>query len=106
MRSGRSLSATLFISATRRLLLRSRTLAAAMPLRLAALAIVGVGADEHPTAPIVGDDLVQIGILGAAQGAGRLKAIGAEWVILEIERHHRRVRRHGVDAFFASCPEQ
>ncbi len=62
-------------SAMRPLLVRRGALAAAMAGRLAALAIVGVGADEHAAALVVGDDFVEIGIVGAAQRAGRVEAV-------------------------------
>ena len=47
-------------------------------LRPASGAEIGVGADEHPPARIVGDDLVQIAVVGAAEvavmrGLGRLR---------------------------------
>jgi hypothetical protein len=50
-----------------------------------ALAIVGVGADEHAPARVIDDHLVEIAVLGAAQRAGLVGLGGLEGVILEIE---------------------
>src|ERR1700756_50379 len=90
----------------RPLLVRSRALAAAMTLGLAGLAVIGVGTDEHPAAPVVGDDFVEVGISRAAQRAGRIEAVARERMILEVERHHRRMRRYRVDALLAAGAEQ
>src|SRR5215475_5778463 len=94
------------VSAMRLLLVRSSALFAAMTGGLPRLAIISVGADEHPAAGIVGHDLVEIGVLGAAQRTGRIEAVAREWMVLEIERHHLRVRRNGINALFAARPEQ
>ena len=77
-----------------------------MARQLARLAIVSVGTDEHPPALVVGDDLVEIGIAGATQRAGRVEPVARERVILEIERHHVGVRRDCVDALLAASAEQ
>src|SRR3954463_2591270 len=90
----------------RPLLVRCGALATTMTSRLAGLAIVSVRADEHAPALVVGDDLVEIGIAGAAPRAWRVKAVARERVILEIERHHVGVRRDRVDPLFASGAEQ
>src|SRR4030088_2325434 len=90
----------------RPLLVRGHALAAAMAGQLARLAIISVGTDEHPAALIVGDDLVEIGITGAAQRAGRVETVARERVILEIERYHVGVRRDRVDALLAAGAEQ
>src|ERR1700685_4317126 len=70
------------------------------------LAIVRIRADEHAAAAVVGDYFVEVAVGGAANLAGCLVAIGLEWVILEVERHHARIRRNGVDALFAAGTEQ
>src|SRR4051794_438858 len=90
----------------RPLFVRRGALAAAMAGQLTLLAIVGVGTDEHPPALVVSDDLVEIGIAGAAQRAGRIEPVARERVILEIERYHVSVRRDRIDALFAASAEQ
>src|SRR6185312_17164371 len=94
--SGRS--ASFCVSAMRSLLVRSGALTATMPRGLAGFAIVRVGADEHPAAGIVDHDLVEIGVLGAAQRTGRIETVARERMILEIERHYIRVRRNRINA--------
>src|SRR6516165_3827737 len=92
--SGSSVSRSSAICSSLRLVLvGSSTHAAVMAGGLTALAIIGVRADEHAAALVVGDDLVEIRVLGAAQRARRVETIGLERVIFEIERHHLRVRR-------------
>src|SRR5260370_42697350 len=90
----------------RRLLVRSRAFGAAMTAGLAGLAEIGVGADEHPAAFVVGDDFIEVGILRPAQCAGRVKAITRERMILEVERHYRGMRRDRIDAVLAAGAEQ
>src|SRR5262245_56891999 len=90
----------------RPLLVRSGAFAATVARRLAGLAIVRVGTDIHPAAPVIGYDLVEIGIFGAAQRAGRTEAITLERMILEVERGDRRVRRNRIDTLFAAGSEQ
>src|SRR5262245_25641320 len=90
------------VSAMLPLLVRRGALAAAMTGRLAALAIISVGADKHAAAGIVRDDLVEIGVLGAAQRARRIEAIARKRMILEVERHHLGVGRDRVDALLAA----
>src|SRR5262249_23759614 len=90
----------------RPLLVRGGTFAAAMARRLTTLAIVGIGANEHAAPRIIGDDLVEIGILGAAQRARRVEAIARERMVLEIERYHLGVRRNRIDALLAAGTEQ
>src|ERR1700686_5608203 len=87
-------------------LVRSRTLTAAVAARPACLAIIGVRADEHPAALVVRDDLVEIGLLGAAQRTGRVEPVTREWVVLEIERDHRGVWWNRIDALLAPGAEQ
>ena len=55
--------------------------------------MVGIGADEHAPACVVGDDLVEVSSGGAAQGTGPLEARALEGVILEVEADHARVGR-------------
>src|SRR3954471_11916604 len=88
------------------LLVRRGALAAAMTGQLARLAIIGVGTDEHPAALVVGDDLVEVGIAGAAQRAGRVEPVARERMILEIERDYVGMRRDRVDALLAAGTEQ
>src|SRR5258708_29354533 len=90
----------------RRLLVRSRAFGAAMTGGLAGLAEIGVGADEHPAAFVVGDDFIEVGILRPAQRAGRVEEITRERMILEVERHHRSMRRYRKDSLFAPVTEQ
>src|SRR5215475_12952418 len=97
-RSGWSLA--FCVSAMRPFLVRSCAFAATMTGRLTGLAIVGVRADEHAAAGIVGHDLVEIGVLGAAECAGRIEAVARERMILEVERHHLGVGRDRIDALF------
>ena len=58
--------------------MRSRAFAAAVTRRLPVFAIVGIGADKHPAALVVGDDLVEIGVLGAAERAWRVEPVAGE----------------------------
>src|ERR1700693_3047177 len=90
----------------RSLLVRRRTLGAAMSLHLPGLAMIGIGTDEHPPALVVGDDLIEVGIVCSAQCAGRVEAIAGERMILEIERHHRRMGRYSIDTLLAPGAEQ
>src|SRR3981189_1051590 len=90
----------------RALLVRGRALAAAMTGCLPAFAIIRVGTDIHPTALVVGDDLVEIVRLGAAQRAGRVDTIARERMVLEVERDHLRMRRNRIDALLAAGAEQ
>src|SRR5258708_27339473 len=90
----------------RALLVRRRALAAAMTGCLPAFAIMRVGTDIHPTALVVGDDLVEIGILGAAQRAWRIETIARERMVLEVERDHLRKRRNRIDTLLAAGAEQ
>src|SRR3954465_7368778 len=90
----------------RSLLVRSRAFAAAMTRRLPAFAIVGIRADEHAAALVVGDDLVEIGVPGPAERAWRAEDVARARVILEVERGRRRMRRNGIDALFATGSEQ
>src|SRR6185312_13747909 len=104
--SGRSSCKESCGSAMRPLLVRRGAFAAAMARRLAGLAIIGIGTDEHPSAFVVGDDLVEIGIAGATQRARRIEPIARERMVLEIERHHVGVRRDRVDTLFTAGAEQ
>src|SRR5581483_7410299 len=79
---------------------------ATVPVGAAFFAIISVGADEHPPAAIVGDDLVEIGIVCAAQRARRVVAVARERMILEIERGLLGMRRHRIDALLAAGAEQ
>src|SRR5580700_10015411 len=90
----------------RALLVRRRALGAAMALALAGLAVIRVGADEHPAALVVGDDLVEVGIIRPAQRAGRVEAVARERMILEVERLDLRERRDRIDALLAAGAEQ
>src|SRR5258707_3877817 len=83
-------------SLRRRLLLR----------RLPLLAIIGVGAYEHPAARIVGHDFVEERFRRAAEFAMRVELGALERMVLEIERDHSGVGRDRVDAFLASRTEQ
>src|SRR3954452_5629693 len=89
----------------RLVLVRRGAEAAVMAGGLAALAIMGVGADEHAPALVVGDDLVEIGIFRGAQRARRVEAIGLEGVILEVERHNLGIGRDRIDALLAAGAE-
>src|ERR1700753_2544928 len=100
--NGRSLSCSAMISAMRPLLVRRRAFGAVMALALPGLAIIGVGADEHPAALVVGDNFVEIGIGGAAQRARRVEAVARERMVLEIQRHHRGMRRDRIDPLLAA----
>src|ERR1700759_1367663 len=107
--SGCSLSCITFSAMTRSLrplLVRSGAFAAAMALRLAGLAEIRIRANEHPPALVVGDDLVEVRVIGAAQRAGRVMTVAVERMVLEIERHHRRVGRDRVDALFTAGAKQ
>src|SRR3982074_2847242 len=90
----------------RPLLVRSSTFTAAMAQGLPGLAKISVGADEHPAALVVGDDFIEVGIIRPTQRARRVEAIARKWMILEVERHHRRMRRYRIDAFLAAGAEQ
>src|SRR5262245_44081238 len=90
----------------RPLLVGSSTFTAAMDRAQTMLAIVGIGADEHAATRIIGDDLVEIGILRSAERTRRVEAIALERMVLEIERHDFRVRRDRIDAFFAAGSKQ
>src|SRR6202166_5394161 len=90
----------------RALLVRSCAFGAAMALGLAALAIIGVGTDEHPAALVVGDDFVEIGIICRAKRARRVEAVARERMVLEVERHHLGVRRDRIDPLLAPGAEQ
>jgi hypothetical protein len=53
--------------------------------RLASLAAeMAVGTDEHLVSRVVENDLVEVGVLGAAQGAVLLPGLNLEGVILEV----------------------
>src|SRR5689334_22837749 len=54
-------SSTFVVTSTMLALRVRRALAAAMAFGLPRLAIIGVGANEHPAAGIIGDDFVEIG---------------------------------------------
>src|SRR5258707_15162788 len=90
----------------RPLLVRRRALAAVMALGLARLAIISVGTHEHPSALVVDDDLVEIGIASPTQRAGRVEPVARERVILEIERYDTGMRRDSIDALLAAGAEQ
>src|SRR6202035_1628683 len=90
----------------RALLVRSRALGAAVTLGLPGLAVIGVGADEHPAALVVGEDFVEIGIIRPAQRTWRVEAVTREPMILEIERLDRCERRDRIDALLAAGAEQ
>src|SRR6516165_3946850 len=72
----------------------------------ARLAIVGVRAQEHAAAAIVGDDLVEKALRRAAERAGGIMPVGRERMILEIERDDLRVRRDRIDALLAPGAEE
>src|ERR1700704_4656260 len=90
----------------RYLLMRSRAFAAAMTLGLTGLAVIGVGADEHPATLVAGDDFIEVGIFGTAQRAWRVEAVARERMILEVERNHRRMGRDRIDALLTAGAEQ
>src|ERR1700694_439977 len=90
----------------RALLVRRRVLGAAMPVTLPGLAVVGVGADEHPAALVVGNYFVEIGIVRPAQRAWRVETVAREGMILEIERNNRSEQRNRIEAFLAAGAEQ
>src|SRR5262245_44159021 len=90
----------------RPLLVRSYAFAAAMAGCLTALAIVGVRTNEHPRALVVGHDLVEVGIVSAAERTRGIEAIRLERMILEIQRHHPGIRRDRIDALLAAGAEQ
>src|SRR4051794_12147621 len=73
--------------------------------RSALTAMIGIGADEQPPTMVVGDDLIEVGISGAAQPAGVWRVDGAERMVLEVERLHARPRRNGVEALLAAGAE-
>src|SRR5262249_52806800 len=65
---------------------------------------VGAGVD---TPAALDDDLVQVGVVGAAAGAAfAAEVLHAEGVILEVERDDIGVGWHGVDALLAPRAEQ
>ena len=68
--------------------------------------MIGVGADEHPPAAIVGDHLVFVGVFRSAQSACLYGVDGKERMIVEIERAHLGPRWNGVDAFLPARAEQ
>src|SRR5438128_2288812 len=90
----------------RLLLVRRGAEAAVMAGGLASLAIIGVGADEHAPALVVGHDLIEIGIFRGAQRARRVEAIGFEGMVLEVERHDLGIGRDRIDALLATGAEQ
>src|ERR1700687_6289316 len=90
----------------RSLLVRSRAFDAAMHECLTVLAVIGVGADEHPAALVVGNDFIEVRIFRPAQRAWRVEAVAREWMIFKIERHHRRIRRNRIDPLLAGGAEQ
>src|SRR5262249_6063022 len=69
-------------------------------------AIVAVGAHEHAPTAVVDDHLVEERIGRAAQRAGRVMAIALERVVLEVERHDRRVWWDRINALLAPGTEQ
>src|SRR5919201_204216 len=95
-------SARSCISAMCLLLVRSVALAAAMTCGLTPLAVIGVGADKHAASGVVDHDLIEIGVLGATQRAGRIEAVARERMVFEIERHHLDLRWNSIDAIFAA----
>src|ERR1700732_2002841 len=89
----------------RPLLVRRGAFGAAMPLALAGLAVIGIGTDEPPAARVVGNDFIEVGIIGAAQRTRRVEPVARERMILKVERYHRRIRRNRVDALLAPGAE-
>ena len=75
---------------------------AGMALRAAVLAVVRIGADEHPSALVVENDLVEIDILRGTQRTGLVEGLPLEGVILEVEAAHVGVRRDRVEALLAA----
>src|SRR6202166_2590598 len=90
----------------RPLLVRSRGFGAAMTLALAGLAVIGVGADEHPAALIVGDDFIEVGIGRSAQRTWCIETVARERMILEVERHYRGKGRNRINPLLAAGAEQ
>ena len=76
------------------------------PGGLARVAVVGVGADEHPPAGIVGHHLVEVAGAAAAERAGGIGADRLEGMVLEIQAAHLGIGRHGVDALLPPGAEQ
>src|SRR4029077_12472610 len=70
------------------------------------LAIVGVRADIHAAAAVVGDDLVEEAVRRTAQRACAVETIALERMVFEVERHNICVRRDRVDALLASGAKQ
>src|SRR3954452_19851037 len=89
----------------RLVLVRRGAEAAVMAGGLAALAIIGVGADEHATALVVGGDLVEIGIFRGVQWARRVEAIPVERLVLGLEAPQLGIRPDRIDAFLATGAE-
>ena len=71
-----------------------------MTLRPPAFAEIGVRADEHPPARIIGDHLVQIAVAGPAKVAVMRGFRGVERVVVEIEADHLGPGRHGIDLHY------
>src|SRR5262245_9631531 len=72
----------------------------------ALLAIVGVRTNKDTSAAVVGDHFIEEAVRSPAEGAGAVGAVALEWMILEIERDHLRVRRDRIDALFSPGTEQ
>ena len=79
--------------------------AADMTGRAALGAMVRVGANEQPPATVIDDHFVEIHVVRAAQPARVRRADGAERMVVEIQRTHLGIRRHGIDALLASRAE-
>lgn len=60
----------------------------------------------HAPALVVGDDLVQKTVGGAAQRTAGIPALHLERMVLKPQALHRRVGRYGVDALFAARTKQ
>ncbi len=72
---------------------------------LALLAMICIGADEHPPAAVVEDHFVQIDVARGAHRAGLGEFLDVEGVVLKIEADHLRMRRDGIDALLAAGPK-
>ncbi|VEB42152.1 Uncharacterised protein [Chromobacterium violaceum] len=70
------------------------------------LAVVGVRADKHPAAGVVGDDFVQIAVMRTANRAALLPALDFERVVVEGQAFHLGVGRNRVQPLFAAGAEQ
>ncbi|EKJ94209.1 carbon-phosphorus lyase complex subunit [Bradyrhizobium lupini HPC(L)] len=68
--------------------------------------MIGIGADEHPSASVIQHHFIQIDIFCAAQRAGLVEALDFKRMILEIEADDVGVGRYGIDALLAPGAEQ